>query len=268
MLELAGPYYRDNGACPYLAGRAWAADYLLTRGDVAIVPHEPLVLAQNSFVDPDVRLPAATPAPKRDPRPDALDVFGRLLDAGFRRAGRTFYRPACEGCRECVSIRVVVDAFRPSGDQKRALRKNADVQVEIDTPSFSDEKLELYRAFLADRYPDGEPPTESGYLGFFVDHLGNTREFRYRIDGRLVGVGIVDLARHGASSVYFFFDPGESARSLGTYSALREIDFCRQTGRSYLYLGFRVAGCRAMAYKSNYRPHQLLDERLGWRDAR
>src|SRR5690606_18825852 len=44
-----------------------------------------------------------------------------LTQGGFRRSQNIAYRPACEGCRACVSIRVVVDAFLPTKSFKRVI---------------------------------------------------------------------------------------------------------------------------------------------------
>lgn len=273
MLRLAGPYPHDNGDCPYLPGRTWSTETLLALGDLRIAPMVDTPVSENTFDNATARLPAAVAGP---PAPDGLDIsprgldgldlFGRLLASGFRRSGTLLYRPDCVGCAECVSLRVDVARFAPCGDQRRALRKNRDVVLEIGAPQYTEEKHALYEAFLRARYPGREEVTHEDYERFLVQHLGNTRELRYRLDGRLVGLGLIDLTRDAASSVYFFFDPACSKRSLGTYSALREIDFCRQTGRAWLYLGFRVTGCPAMQYKASFRPHQVLDPRRGWRE--
>ena len=273
--QLAGPFPHENGDCPYLPGLQWSADYLASKGDIATAPLETLPLQASTFDDPSATLAQAVPsasAPGPDsPWPeglDDLDVFDRLLASGFRRNGRLFYRTTCATCAECVSLRVDVARFAPTGDQRRALKKNRDVTVEIGMPAYTVEKRDLYQRFVAARYPKAKEDdlTAEAYGWFFVDHIGNTREMRYRIDGRLVGVGLVDLTRDALSSVYFYFDPDLGSRSLGTYSALREIDLCRQTRRRWVYLGFRIAGCKAMRYKSLYRPHQLLVPGVGWRD--
>lgn len=273
-LRLAGPYPCGNGDCPYLPGRTWAAETLLALGDLQVAPRLTLPVLGNTFDDATARLPQAAVEPLAPQAVetsshgrDGLDLFGRLLAAGFRRSGTVLYRPDCVGCAECVSLRVDVNRFTPSGDQRRALRKNRDVTLQIGLPHYTEEKHALYQAFLRARYPGRDEVTREEYERFLVESLGNTREFRYHLDGRLVGLGIVDLTRDAASSVYFFFDPTLAQRSLGTYSALREIDVCRQTSRAWLYLGFRVNGCAAMQYKASYRPHQLLDPRLGWGDA-
>lgn len=225
---LMGPFVQECGACPYLPERSWRT--LLLEG---------------------AELGGA--------------MLGRLLAAGFRRSGRTVYVPWCGECHECIPIRVRVDLFRPTPDQRRSLRKNRDVDLEVGGPTLSDENLALYRKFLRARYPGrDEQVTAESYAQFFVHDLGQAQEFRYTVRGRLVGVGIVDVVPGAASSMYFYFDPDESRRSLGTYSALQEIDFCRRTGRTWLYLGFYVAGCRAMSYKARFGPHEILSPVRGW----
>jgi len=225
---LAGPYFQENGPCPYLPGRDWCSVFFFGEG-----------------------------------MPDRL--FSRLLETGFRRSGRAVYTPSCRGCRECVSMRIQVAKFQPTPDQKRAWKKNPDIQLEVAVPEYTEEKRDLYQRFLDARYPDREEiVSRRSYEAFFVENFGFTREFQYRLEGRLVGVGVVDLVARAASSVYFYFDPDESKRSLGTYSLVREVEFCRESGRDYLYLGFRVRGCNAMAYKANFRPHELLDPQRGW----
>ena len=50
-----------------------------------------------------------------------------LTQGGFRRSQTIAYRPACEACRACVSVRVVVDEFEPSGNMRRVSRPNRDL---------------------------------------------------------------------------------------------------------------------------------------------
>ena len=78
-----------------------------------------------------------------DPR-----LYQALMQRGYRRSGLIVYRPDCEGCRECVSIRVPVAEFRPSRSQRRACRRNLDIRVEIDEPIPTDRKWRIYRDYL------------------------------------------------------------------------------------------------------------------------
>jgi arginine-tRNA-protein transferase len=188
--------------------------------------------------------------------PISAEHFAVLLEYGFRRMGTVVYTPKCNGCEACISLRLPVSPFKFSKSQRRVLRRNADVILEIGPPTFDEERLALYRKFLAARYPEKTPPNENDYRSFFISQLGFTREFRYLVEGRLVGLGTIDVTPRSTSSVYFYFDPDESWRSLGVFSILREIEFCRQSGREHVYLGFYVADCQAMSYKALYRPHE------------
>ena len=62
-------------------------------------------------------------------------------------------------------------------------------------------------------------------------------------------------AEAGLSAIYFFYDPLERQRSLGTYNVLCVIDEARRRGLPYAYLGYYVEGCAAMAYKTRFVPN-------------
>jgi leucyl-tRNA---protein transferase len=187
------------------------------------------------------------------------DEFDRLLDGGERRSGRMVYRTQCPACQACEPLRVPVSRFRPTPSQRRVLRRNeADVRVEMGPPAATAERLRLYNRHKLERgLAEGdESLSEVGYRTWLVDSCVDTREVRYFVEKRLVAVSILDFGRTSASSVYHFFDPDESARSLGVYSVLREIELCAQAGIEWYYLGFYVRDCSRLAYKATYWPHQ------------
>jgi arginine-tRNA-protein transferase len=94
------------------------------------------------------------------------------------------------------------------------------------------------------------------YRAWLTDTCVDTREFQYYVGEKLIGVTIVDVGQTAASSVYHYFDPDESRRSLGTYSVLRELEWCKQQKIAWYYMGFYVADCSHLLYKANYYPHQ------------
>ena len=196
--------------------------------------------------------------------PERLDgqAYHRFMDAGFRRSGRMVYQPVCDGCRACVPIRVPVDGFTPDKSQRRAARRNADLTVTVGEPAATDEKFDLYRRYVTqwhDKPGDGDDHDRASFEQFLYDSPVDTREFCYRTaDGQLLAVGIADVCRLSFSSVYFYFDPDHRSRGLGTFGAVYEIGWARGAGIRSYYLGFWVGGCRKMAYKAGYRPHQLL----------
>jgi arginine-tRNA-protein transferase len=65
--------------------------------------------------------------------------------------------------------------------------------------------------------------------------------------------------------VYFYFEPAEAKRGLGTYGILREIGFAQGSGIPYYYLGYWIEPCRSMRYKAEFRPYELLHQDGQWR---
>lgn len=191
-----------------------------------------------------------------------LEEADQRFAAAERRVGTCLYRTACPTCTACEGIRIPVDAFAPSRSQRRVLKRwEGHERVQIGPPTFSPELLALFNRHKQERGlatdGDGEM-TPLGYVSWLVQSCTLTLEMRYFYDDDLVGVGIVDLGRTSASSVYFYFDPDRGELSPGTYSCLREIELCRRTGREHLYLGLYVADCRHLSYKSDFHPHERL----------
>lgn len=200
----------------------------------------------------------------RQLRPLGWDAADVRFASAERRVGRALYHTSCPSCSACKGIRVPVDEFEPTRSQRRVLRRwPDDSHVEIGPPTLTEDKLILFNRHKRDRGladPDDDPMSGAGYLGWLVHSCFDTVEMRYYIGRRLAGVGIVDLGREAASSVYFYFDPSKEIARLspGVYSVLQEIEFCRRTGRDHLYLGLYVKGCGQLDYKARYKPHERL----------
>lgn len=182
------------------------------------------------------------------------------LSLGDRRVGRMLYRTRCPTCTSCEPLRIPVSSFVLSRSHKRVLKRNADVVIETGPAGFSEEKLALYNRHKFGRgLSRGEEGlTRIGYEGWFVESCVETLEMSYRVDGVLIGVGIVDVGQWDSSSVYFYFDPEEERRSLGVFSTLMEINWLRSHGGRYHYLGLYVADCRHLSYKATYGTHERL----------
>lgn len=188
-----------------------------------------------------------------------------LMDRGFRRSGDLFYQPVCRGCRQCVPLRVPVSLFQPSRGQRRAARRNADLQIATGSPRYSAELVELFSRYQSQWHakPAGSALEIAEYL--FQSPV-DTVLFTYRDTRRtLLAAGICDVSDVSLSSVYFFFDPACHQRSLGTFGALTEIAYARRLGIPFYYLGYWVEPCGAMAYKAAYRPHEILAGDGVWR---
>ena len=194
-----------------------------------------------------------------------------LTHGGFRRSQSIAYRPACESCRACVSVRVVVYAFRATRSMRRILDLNGDLVGEMRVPVPTSEQYSVFRGYLDSRHRDGgmADMTVLDYAMMVEDSHVETRIIEYRrrgpdthVTGRgagaLLGVALTDVLGDGLSMVYSFFDPDASARSLGTFMILDHIARARRLGLSYVYLGYWVKGSKKMDYKGRFLPQERL----------
>ncbi|MFL6712680.1 MAG: hypothetical protein ACJ8LN_07095, partial [Sulfurifustis sp.] len=78
--------------------------------------------------------------------------------------------------------------------------------------------------------------------------------YEMREASKLLGVAVVDRLDDGLSAVYTFYEPFETARGLGTFAILWEIQYARSIGLQWLYLGYWIGESRKMAYKTNFHP--------------
>ncbi|MGA9796122.1 MAG: arginyltransferase [Rhizomicrobium sp.] len=194
-----------------------------------------------------------------------------LTHSGFRRSQMIAYRPACDGCSACVSVRIVVDAFEPSRGQKRIQKRNADLSRTEVAAEATREQFALLRAYLDSRHAGGGM-SDMGlfdYVAMVEETPVNTHIVEYRKPstgkepGQLMACALSDVLRDGLSMVYSFYHPGEIARSLGTAMILDHIAAARARGLPYVYLGYWIEGSRKMDYKSRFRPLEALRPE-GW----
>lgn len=192
-------------------------------------------------------------------------VYDILLTQGFRRGGEHVYRPACPGCQACESLRIPVSDFRPRRRHRRCLQQNADVQWISTGLSFRQSHYRLYQRYVAARHPDGEMADASAddYWRFFTAQWCPAEFFEMRLGEALLGVAIVDDTGGALSAVYTFFDPDLQKRGLGTYAILKQIETARQRSYQWLYLGYNIANCPQMNYKTGFYPHERLTTQ-GW----
>ncbi|MGN6374871.1 MAG: arginyltransferase [Sphingomonas sp.] len=197
------------------------------------------------------------------------DALGRI---GFRRSQAVAYRPSCAGCTACVSVRVVNDEFAPNASQRKQLRRNDDLDVTACRAWATDEQYQLLRRYLDTRHPDGGMTSmdESDYADMVERSPVNSFVIEYRepaVDGargRLVGACLTDQQADGLSMIYSFFEPDHPQRSgLGTYIIMDHILRARAVGLPYVYLGYWVEGSTRMAYKTRFRPIEMLGA-AGW----
>lgn len=204
----------------------------------------------------------------------ADDLHNVLSQAGFRRSQTIAYKPVCEGCAACVSVRIRAHSFKMKRSWRRILNRNRDVAITSEPLGATMETYDLLRSYIYARHADGgmvdmsyedftnmieESPVESHLVTYREkDSLGLPT-------GKLIGLCIVDRLDDGLSLVYSGFEPEAERRSLGTFIILDRIMAAVADGLPYVYLGYWIAECQKMSYKARFEPLEVLTEN-GWRE--
>ena len=197
----------------------------------------------------------------------AVSVNNALSQKGFRRSQSVIYRPACVGCSACMSIRIPVEAFKPSRSQRRTLNRNQDLTRRPCEAWATENQFALFRKYLNARHANGgmadmdafdyasmvdETPVNS----MVIEYLNQDPETG---ESYLAAACLSDVLNDGLSMVYSFFDPDLAHRSIGSFMILDHIEMARSMGLAHVYLGYWVSGSKKMDYKIGYRPFQLCD---------
>jgi arginine-tRNA-protein transferase len=243
-------------------------------------------VTQHSRNTPQFYLTAPSPCPYLEGKQErkvfthlvgdkASDLNDLLTHGGFRRSQSIAYRPACDQCRACISVRVIANEFRPTRNFRKVLTRNADLVGEMRSAVPSSEQYAIFRSYLDARHHDGgmADMTVLDYAMMVEDSHVATRIIEYRrrtadsgITGRggeLIAVALTDILGDGLSMVYSFFEPAEQDRSLGTFMILDHISRARRMGLPYVYLGYWIEGSKKMDYKARFLPQQRLAP-SGW----
>lgn len=198
-------------------------------------------------------------------------LYDELTKGGFRRSQSIAYRPACEKCKACISLRIRVNDFILSKTQKRILERNSDLYGEVKPPKPTSEQYSLFQDYIQSRHYDGEMLNMSllDYSLMVEESYARTRLIEYKLrgpdseilkrgQGEMLACSLTDVMADGLSMVYSFYAGAENARSLGSFMILDHIQRAKDLGLQYLYLGFWVRNSPKMAYKAKFLPHELL----------
>ena len=204
------------------------------------------------------------------------ELVDNLLKGGFRRSQNIAYMPYCEGCQSCVSVRVLVDDFKPSRSMRRITAANTDLAVKRVEALPTTQQYDLFRTYIDARHADGgmADMTVLDYAMMVEDSIVDSFISEYRPRGEngiddpdtyrpLMGAALCDRLSDGISMVYSFYDPTQNHRSLGTHMILEHIEFTRRLGLPYLYLGYWISGSDKMSYKTRFGPQEHLTSN-GW----
>lgn len=199
-----------------------------------------------------------------DPIPLDYLLYQQLIAYNFRRSGNQLYRPHCPSCNACQSLRIPVAQFAASTAQRRmqnkAARANWHYQLTASTVNTDEYKslFALFNRYIAFKHADGSmyPATTEQLDSLITSSWQPVRLLKLYQAEQLMAVSIIDELANSYSAVYTFFAPEAANFSPGKLAVLYLLAAAKASGHQFVYLGYQVDGCRKMAYKTEFKPHQ------------
>lgn len=189
-----------------------------------------------------------------------------LILRGWRRFGSMYFRPICQDCRSCESLKIDALNYNFTKSERRILRKNAHLTTIIRHPTLTREHLSLFDRYHRYKHhtrdwdaPKSDP--KNYYASFVQGHGDFGFEVLYFDGDVLIAVDLIDILEEGISSLYCYYDPEYNRQSLGRYTLLQQIQFAQKLNLKWVYLGYYVEGCQSLAYKIDYQPSLQLQGR-------
>ncbi len=197
---------------------------------------------------------------------DAKDLNSQLSHGGFRRSQNIAYRPACDRCKACVSVRVQVADFEWSRSFRKTLTYNRDVSTRIVKAKATSEHYSLFREYVDTRHSEGgmADMTVLDFAAMIDETTAESKMVEFRLNassisnGELIGAALIDVLNDGYSMIYSFYSPSHVKRSLGTLMILDTIARAHAKAQKFVYLGYWISGSPKMSYKARFLPQQRL----------
>ncbi|KAF2447350.1 arginine-tRNA-protein transferase 1 [Karstenula rhodostoma CBS 690.94] len=229
-----------------------------------------------------IRLPVASFAPTRDHR-QVINRWNRFVlgDEYSKEAAKLYPKSKADKAKQRNGFDLPGAVHESEyANTKRPPEPAHRFEVTLEEGKFTKEKYELFHNYQ--QHVHHEKPSEisqSGFKRFLCESPlqrrtaqvnGKTQQLGsyhqcYRLDGRLIAMGVLDLLPHCVSGVYFLYHSDFEKWSFGKLSALREAMLALEGGYQYYYMGYYIHSCAKMRYKGEYRPQYVLDpESLTW----
>ncbi|GMH38419.1 hypothetical protein BSKO_06303 [Bryopsis sp. KO-2023] len=166
------------------------------------------------------------------------------------------------------------------GSEMEVSMERQDLEIRMAPSSLIEEEYQLYKKYQMAVHGDASwECSQNQYVRFLVSSPLTTVSkeddpsapecgygafhMQYRVGGKLIAVGVVDVLPRCLSSKYLFWDPDFASWSLGRVSALKEIEWIQEASKlspelKYYYMGYYIHSCPKMKYKGEYSPSELM----------
>ncbi|MEQ1921200.1 MAG: arginine-tRNA-protein transferase [Pyrinomonadaceae bacterium] len=194
-----------------------------------------------------------------------------LLADAWRHFGTHFFRYSLgiyrDEIRRVIPLRIRLADFQFSKSQRRNLRNNGDLRVEVRPVEITPESEDLFHRHKQ-RFDHGVPASIYDFLSLEPATIPcDAREVAVYDKDKLVAVSYFDIGLTTTSGIYAAFDPPESSRGLGIFTMLKEIEFSLDSGKEFYYQGYAYEGESFYDYKKRFSAIEEYDWRGTWRKA-
>ena len=207
----------------------------------------------------------------------AAELNDLLTHGGFRRSQSIAYRPACETCRACISVRVVAERFGLRAACAVSWIATAILPPKCGSQCRRPSSIPCSARYLDARHRDGgmADMTVLDYAMMVEDSHVDTRMVEYRparpdsadqraAAGRLLAVAFDRRAKRRTVDGLFVLRFRRGLALARHIHDPRPHRARRRMGLSYVYLGYWVQGSRKMDYKGRFLPQERLTPD-GWK---
>ncbi|KAJ9623513.1 Arginyl-tRNA--protein transferase 1 [Taxawa tesnikishii (nom. ined.)] len=221
--------------------------------------------------------------PSRDQR-QALNRWNKYIlgEHYLSEVKKRFPKSKEEKKRDKNGFDLVETVHEAERERLKPVRPAHEFKVTLEPDDFTEEKCELWRLYQMHVHHEKEHELAASSFKRFLcssplDRCTRTKDGTstqqpmgsfhqcYRVDGRLVAFGVLDLLPHAVSGVYFIYHPDFEKWSFGKVSAMREAALALEKGYNFYYMGFYIHVCTKMLYKGDYKPQYVLDpENYHW----
>lgn len=195
-----------------------------------------------------VREPDAEPrVNERYPDRTTPTGFDKHMSKGCYHYDRTFWRYNRSDEFRSIPLRIRLKDFRLSKSQKRILRINADLGVQnspLDLSHLGDqcELFQLHRIRLGEDAP----------VKVVLPQGERNKKFCVFESGKLIAASFFEMGATTSYGYYAIFDPEIEWRSLGIFTMLKEIEYAREKGNEFYYLGYAFDEPTIYDYKKRF----------------
>jgi arginine-tRNA-protein transferase len=229
-----------------------------------------------------IRLDAESFHASKDQR-QTLNRFNKYLlgDVYIKEAAKLYPRSRDQAKKRDTQFDLVERVHEGEKEHVKSPPEPAHaLTVTLEPDNITEEKYAVFENYQ--RLVHHEPPhriSKSGFKSFLcasplsrstvtIDgrerRLGSYHQC-YRIDGKLIAIGVLDLLPQCVSAVYFMYDESVHQHGFGKLGGLREIALAKEEGYKWWYAGFYIHNCVKMKYKGDYSPQYMLDpETYSW----